>query len=186
MKKYAVFCVLVLSSLFLIVIPAQAHRIFITAWVEENQMCTESLFSATSRVKDSEVTVSDSFGTVLFQGKTDSEGKACFPLPPSPMKLTFTVNAGQGHHAETELLPESFKDVLSVQSSVSAALPGVNTDVLAAVVASELQKQLGPIRQSLQALQYSKPGLVEILGGIGWIIGLAGVGMMIACRRKKD
>ena len=194
--------------------PAEAHRIYISAWVEGNRMCSESMFANKSKARDSRVTVLDTAGQMVHEGRTDDMGVACFPLREKPAALTFVVNAGQGHRAETSLLPEDFADALLASDAERAsadstaavmepattgaadgdapgdALPALGQDALVSVVRetvrSELQKQLGPVRQSLASLQSHEPGMLEIFGGIGWIAGLAGVAMMVANRRRDD
>ncbi|MDO5484210.1 MAG: hypothetical protein Q4F27_04805, partial [Desulfovibrionaceae bacterium] len=73
------------------------------------------------------------------------------------------------------------------QDAPAAAVPGSSMDreAVAAIVRDELQKQLGPVKQSLTALQNREPGMVEIFGGIGWIVGLAGMAMLVANRRRQ-
>lgn len=183
--------------------PAAAHRVYISAWVDNDRMCSESMFSTKSMARGSTVTVRDKAGTVLHEGKTDEQGMACFPLPAQPAELIFVLEAGQGHRAETSLLPEDFQDQLiaaepapveegimiskgAEDKVVTAAATDMDREAVAAIVRTELQKQLGPIRQGLTALQAREPGMVEIFGGIGWILGLAGVAMMVVNRKRKD
>ena len=51
-----------------------------------------------------------------------------------------------------------------------------------AVVNAALDAKLAPIKRAV--LEKSGPGLVEILGGIGWIFGLAGTAAYFRSRRR--
>jgi nickel transport protein len=59
----------------------------------------------------------------------------------------------------------------------------VDSETLRAIVEEAVEAKVAPMRASLDGLQRQVaelgkdrgPGLVEILGGIGWIIGLMGL-----------
>lgn len=85
---------------------------------------------------------------------------------------------------------EAPADTTSSGAAPKAAPPvaGQAEDVsgLQAVVRRELQRQLAPIHQALAEIQEGKgPGLREIIGGIGWIMGLAALAQWGVSRRKK-
>ncbi len=67
-------------------------------------------------------------------------------------------------------------------SSFSAA---VNEALLRRVVAEEVSKGLSPVRKALAESQNQEPTLRDILGGIGWIVGLAGIAAWGQSRRSK-
>ena len=58
-------------------------------------------------------------------------------------------------------------------------LETLNSEELAAVVRAEMR----PIRREIAALKETRD-MQSILGGIGYIIGLFGVGFYLAARRK--
>ena len=60
---------------------AQAHKVTIFAWAEGNRVFTESKFSGGKRVKDGLVTVFDSAGNQLLEGRTDENGEFSFEAP---------------------------------------------------------------------------------------------------------
>lgn len=64
--------------------------------------------------------------------------------------------------------------------------PGLTETALREIVREELQSQLGPLRQSLaQAAAPQQPGIKEIGGGIGWIMGLASLAYIVTSRYRK-
>ena len=52
-----------------------------------------------------------------------------------------------------------------------------------AIVNAALDAKLGPIRRDLAAQVNAGPSLRDIIGGIGWILGLAGIGLYFKGRR---
>ena len=51
------------------------------------------------------------------------------------------------------------------------------------IVNAALDVKLGPIRRELAEMREAKPGPAEIFGGIGWLVGLAGVALYFKGRR---
>jgi nickel transport protein len=52
---------------------------------------------------------------------------------------------------------------------------------------TQLSRELGQIKREVALLreELGKPGLKEIFAGLGYILGLAGVGLYIHCRRSS-
>jgi nickel transport protein len=188
-----------LAGLFLLFAEqALAHSVHIFAWADGERICSESYFSKTSRVRDGEAVMADAAGLVLARTRTDATGLACFPLPEKAQDLTFYVLAGPGHRGEFSLravdLAASFPQASLSPDSSSAPQTGQprpsgradSEDGLRTIVNQELQRQLAPILQTLAEIKADKsPGLSEIIGGIGWILGVASLAQWLAFRRKK-
>lgn len=64
----------------------------------------------------------------------------------------------------------------------AAAAPLTRTDV-EGIIRSELAAQLAPLKRGLAAAQESGPSLRDIIGGIGWLLGLCGIAAYF--RRKQ-
>jgi nickel transport protein len=49
-------------------------------------------------------------------------------------------------------------------------------------------REIGQVRREIAALrqEISEPGLKEVFAGIGYIFGLAGVGLYVQCRKSKS
>ena len=51
------------------------------------------------------------------------------------------------------------------------------------IVNAALDVKLGPIRRELAEMRVARPGFSEIFGGIGWLVGLAGIALYFKGRR---
>ena len=179
-----------------------AHSIFIYAWPEGAQICTESYFGENDKVRGGAVTMRDQAGAVLAEGPTDEAGRVCFAAPEKATALRFVVDAGQGHRAEYTLAEAEVAaavaaapakaaqdDKTAGETAAPVAAPTVaalDEERLRALVRDELQAQLSPLRQTLaQAMAPKRPGLREIIGGLGWIAGLAALGHFWLSQRKN-
>ncbi len=58
-------------------------------------------------------------------------------------------------------------------------------DEIQTAIENALDKKLKPIMKILAETQTQKPSLPEIIGGIGYILGLMGVGAYFHYRRKN-
>ena len=51
-----------------------AHSVYIFAWVDGTQICTESYFNRKSKVRGGEVLMADASGEILARGVTGEDG----------------------------------------------------------------------------------------------------------------
>lgn len=178
--------------------PASAHGVFIFAWVDGDRICTDSYFSKKSKVQGGKVSMRNAAGEVLESGLSDSRGGLCFARPGELEDLLFVVDAGEGHRAEFKLRAEDLSGVAPVVDkpfSPEAASPSAVTksadsgnleESLRRMVREELQSQLSPIRKALaEGGRDQSPGLREIIGGLGWVVGLFGLAFWWTGRKKK-
>jgi len=71
-------------------------------------------------------------------------------------------------------------------SGAAASAPNavcVGSGEVRAIVNEALDAKLGPIRRELAEMRVAEPGFREIFGGIGWLVGLAGLGLYFKGRR---
>lgn len=87
--------------------------------------------------------------------------------------------------SSAEATQEAPAQTVQAQQTQAAAFAGISEQQLRRVVADELSKGLSPIRQSLAESLDPEPTLRDILGGIGWLIGLAGMAAWAQSRRSK-
>lgn len=88
---------MVFFILFVLAVPAMAHKVNIFAYVENNTVYTESYFPDGKKVESGIIEVLNEAGTKLLEGKSDQEGLFSFPLPAVKEDLTIVVNASMGH-----------------------------------------------------------------------------------------
>lgn len=265
---------LLLSVLVLMCSPKDslAHSVYIFAWADGPQICTESYFTQKSKVRGGEVRMLDASGNVLASGLTGEDGLYCFSLPEKVQPLVFSVQAGPGHKgsftleesevaeavtaskgslhsqttpphpedtvetkapsplkanpAEPSQLNESqlvvnqsglnqpddsqtetaqretrqthtsrqakVNQQTSIHRTTLQRLPeGQENEVpsiesIRAIVREELQQQLSPMRHYLaEKLENTTPGPREIIGGIGWLVGIGALGFWASQRKRR-
>jgi nickel transport protein len=117
--------------------------------------------------------------------------------------VRFVVLAGQGHRAEYVLPAAEARQAAGSGSGPAAApprpafpappqlsgqLPGPDPGEetrLREIFREELDSRLGPLRQALAEQRAADdPGMLEIVGGIGWLLGLAALIDRIRRRRS--
>jgi nickel transport protein len=200
----AIVCLV--SLLFLMPSTASAHRVSIFAWVEGDTVHTESKFFGGKEVKHGHVKVTDTSGALLLEGQTDENGEFSFKAPVRA-EMKITVSAGMGHQAHWTVKQSDFQATQTeagtesnpLQSPPSASAPDLNNispadaerssltalDIQQAVEKA-LDKKLTPVIKIISESYENSMRLSDILGGIGYIIGLVGLAAYINSRKQKD
>ena len=201
---------IVLSSL-----PGHAHKVRIFAWEESGIINTEVKFSGGRPAKNAQISVTSIRDMKeLLTGITDSNGMFSFPIPDTAKKnhynLEISVNSGDGHKNSWLLNAADYLKITenthqqqpapssppSSPTSLQAAqqappeqqkstLVVVAQEQLSQIIESALDKKLGPIKRSLAEQQEKKPSLQDIFGGIGYILGLAGIAAYFKSQKKR-
>ena len=192
-------------SYFFAVNAACAHKAIIFAWVEGDTIYTESKFSGGKKVKKGDIIVYDLQGNRLVEGKTNEQGEFSFKIP-KKTTLKIVIQAGTGHRGEWTLPVEEMGEVTSQQSvqaetrktgepasvKTEKQTPPVSAsklspDDIQLAVEKALDKKLKPVMKKLAESQQRGPTVNDILGGIGYILGLVGIAGYFHYRRKiKD
>lgn len=189
---------------------AEAHKVSIFAWAEEGTVHTQSKFSGGKKVKNGKVEVFDTKGNLLLEGFTNGKGEFSFNAP-AITEMNIVLTAGMGHKNKWTLtadelerrVPEPVapepvpseieKEPLPYPSGESKSNPsstsGNETTNLSAkdveiIVARQLEQKLAPITRMLVDKREKGPTVTDIFGGIGYILGLVGVGAYV--RYRKD
>lgn len=176
-----VFCSLIIAG------PCYAHKVRIFAWNEGNTIYTESKFSGGKAAQNAIVTIVDkSSGAELIRGTTDQNGLFQFPTPDtSSAEIDIIVSSGDGHknHWLYQLSPIATSTTDAPKQNLAADTVNINTspsvlltqEQLTELMDNLLESKLAPIRQQLAQQQEQEPSIQDILGGIGYILGLAGI-----------
>ena len=200
-KRILVFLVFLVPS-FLVVGSASAHKVMIFAWVEGGTVYTESKFSGGKRVKKGDVMVYDLKGNRLLKGKTSEQGEFSFKIP-EKTAMKIVLLAGMGHRAEWTVPLEEIQGIASETSELatnqstiakkpdkqtqSVSVTNLSPDDIQLAFEKALDKKLNPVMKKLAETQEHGPTVKDILGGIGYILGLVGVASYFHYRRKtKD
>jgi nickel transport protein len=204
-----------LQVLFIILIipvlssPCFAHKVRIFAWQDGDNIVTESKFSRGKSARNAEITVVETeTGKNLLSGTTDVDGLFTFPLPKiNSNELKIIVDTGDGHKNSwifnlEDSVPDGKNTTASqseIRSSRQLPTPSPATESpesihqtitaleLTRIIEDSLEKKLAPINRTLAENAEKGPSLQDILGGIGYIIGLAGiVAYMQSLKNKKE
>ncbi len=208
-KRHPLFFITLAFLLLLPLRAAQAHRVSVFAWVEGDTAHVEGRFAGGKPVQGGTVTVKGPGGEVLLTGKTDETGTFSFQIP-QPSELKVVVSAGMGHQGDWTIKAEEIAEVspdpgegkaetapagpvekAADPAPLSTAPPadgtrtaGLSPEVLQAAVERALDKKLKPVIRMLTDARQG-PGITEVLGGIGYIIGLVGVAAYVSARRQR-
>ncbi len=189
---------------------AAAHNVTVFAWVEGNTVHTESKFSGGRKAKNAPIEVYDSTGNLLLSGETDDQGNFSFPIP-RKTKMKVVLQAGMGHKAEWIIATEDLEEINQLPSAPpaaadtparvapgsqplsdkaepqlsAAASAGATEADIEKAVEKVLDKKLKPVLKMLADSRQTGPDLRDILGGLGYIIGLAGLAAYLSYRRSK-
>jgi nickel transport protein len=210
--RYLIFCSLFTVCCLLFVSLANAHKVSIYAYAEDGLVHSESYFVDGTKCKNSVLEVFDEKdGTKLIEGKTNEEGKFSFKIP-KITSLKLVLHASMGHQADFTIGEDEVREAMGVKQpskSPSVKVPsksegsasmktqkketaevselkGVSESEIEAIVESAVDKKLQPVMSMLVKLQESsgKPGITEIIGGIGYIIGILGIIAYFKVKRK--
>lgn len=173
---------------------AYAHRVMIFGWVEGDRIITQSKFSSKRVVQGGDVSVFDMSGNRILSGKTDAQGEFAFQIPVRET-LKIVLSAGTAHQAEwtisgaelgagSERLTVVKGDAQPV-TTVRAGEGGCQQDAMVALIEKALDKKLHPVLQYVAESKEQPVSLRDILGGIGYIIGLVGLAAYMRFRSAK-
>lgn len=181
--------------------PAWAHRVLVFAYVEGQNIHIESKLVPDTPVKEGKVLISDKqSGQVLVTGQTDALGKFACPIPAEAvaqkLDLLIVVEAGMGHKGEWLLkaekyLPGAASGVPAVPapSAPATAAPAavaspasppatahpMDAQALEEAVSRAVARELAPVKEMLAELTVHRTSLTDIIGGLGYILGIFGL-----------
>ena len=191
-------CIAGLICAVLLGLPANAlaHRIHVFAWEEGDTVHTQSSANRGKPVTNGEIRVYNATGDMLITGNTDGKGKFSFPRPASGM-LRIELLAGPGHKGTWILeAPGDGKEEAGHSHPAVEKIPPVETShkttgaagLSAAEVREIVDEAVGrlvsPLTEQVAALNAPQAGFRDVFGGLGYILGLMGVGAYVHYRRK--
>jgi len=154
----------------------------------------ESNFSSSRPLIDGSVSVLDNQSkAVLLEGTGDKKGIFIFQIPDiareTATDLLIVVSGSEGHQAQWLLPAEEYlSDVPSPAAQIVPAslVATASNDELRQIIEELLTQELAPIKRSLAAAENKKPGFRDIMGGIGYLLGLAGLIAWLRNRPAED
>ena len=173
------------------------------AYVDGNSVVTDSGYSRSKRVHDGAIEVYDAAsGTMLLSGVTDENGRFDFEIPAEAradkMNLRLLLKAGTGHQAEWTVKYDEYRAVkgpfapaapdhghMAVAAS-DAGKQAEGTPVDISEVEAIVRRELAPVKRMLADMSQKGPGVTEIVGVIGYILGLLGIVAYMKSRKKDE
>lgn len=176
-------------------VDAFAHKVIASVYVSGDVIEGEIGLSNGEMATGKVVTVFDQAGVQLGATKTDDDGFFVFK-PVGAVTHIFKSNLGAGHVARavldvSDLSRMSFSGATATTATAmpSASQPGVSMTATGTVdrtdLAAMIRAEIKPLRREIAAYK-EKNDMQTVLGGIGYILGIFGIGFYIAAKRKKD
>lgn len=213
MKTKPWIIVMLLWAVWGIPIAAHAHRVNIFAWVEGDTVYTQSKFSGGRKAMDAKVEVYDDQENRLLDGRTDKNGEFSFKIPKrSALKVVLIAGAGHKNHWEIPLeeieaaadtagsgentansqpapaQPAADREKPKAGPAASAPLAQLDPAMvrqIETVVEKAVERKLTPVTRMLAESMDPDPSLKDILGGLGYILGLVGIAAYVQSRKGK-
>jgi nickel transport protein len=197
-NRYAsLLCVCAALIILFIPSPGWAHRLQVFAYLDQGQIVVNASFSRNRPVAHGTVHATLADGTPIFQGTTDAKGVLRFPRPDMPAgeRLVITVSGGPGHQGRWVMTPEDLG--FAGQDSVAAPGPPPPTGptlvkeeqqqvaTIEPIVNRAVAREVAPLKAMMARHMESGPSWQNIIGGIGWIVGLAGLWSALSSRKKE-
>jgi len=180
-----------------------AHKVNLFAYAENGMVYTESYFSDGRKVIDSTVEVFDAQNNkLLLTGRTDKNGEFSFKIPEAT-GLRIVLTASMGHKNEYLLSEDEVRDAIGMAKLPEKAPPEkmetekrqapperatqIYDDRLELLMERIVEEKAAPIMKKLLKIeeQMQKPSLQDIIGGLGYIIGLMGIGIYFKYKSKR-
>jgi len=194
-----------LAFVLLLASPAAAHKTSVFVAVQGRAITGEAFFRGGTPVRGATVTVLGPAGEKLGEARTDEGGKFTFE-PRVRCEHRLMIDAGEGHAAEAAVqadeLPADLPTPANAPSGLAAsaagplAKPSTAEPVLKMAPSgardNDLRAELESIRSQLVevrrdlAAHEDATRLRDILGGIGYILGLMGLAFYFLGVRRKS
>lgn len=176
---------------------AQAHRLRLFATVTGDTVSGYAFFVGGGRPGGATVTVRDAAGDVVATLTTDAAGAFSF-RPDPPGALTLAIDAGDGHAATATLSADRFAPATVSPAPLPSAPAGATSRETPAgsgpvlvltpaeldgLVATAVERAIRPLLEA-QAETDARIRFNDVMGGVGMLVGLTGIGMWAAARRR--
>ncbi|MCW8907145.1 MAG: hypothetical protein OQL28_07835 [Sedimenticola sp.] len=158
---------------------AQAHLLRLFAYVEGGRIHGSVYFAGGGNAAGARVRINSDTGTAVANLITDPQGEFSYAVE-APGEYLLTADSGDGHQARWRIRRDEFTGATALPDP-NASLPAIREPAvpsrdaeLSILVEQAVARQIGPLRQQLQR-QADRARLSDIIGGIGFIFGIAGL-----------
>jgi nickel transport protein len=170
-----------------------AHKVNVFAWAEGDTIFVEGFYPGGKKSQNSLVEVFNPAGTKLLEGRTNNKGEFSFKVP-EKTDLRIVLTDSTGHKDDFIVYANSPGGAGSLPSSVVAKKHShsveesvsVSADIhqLETIIDEALDRKLDPVIKLIRDTRKQGPSVTEIIGGIGYIMGLFGLVMYFKIRKK--
>lgn len=188
------------------VAPAEAHKLRVFALAEGDRISGSVYFAGGGAASGARIEVEDAEGHRLAELTPDAEGRFVYQVQ-APIEHRVVAVTGDGHRAEwrvpaSELAgarattaradsdgagrdtqPETRTAATSTHQPIESD-PNVLAPGLESAIERALARQINPLREQLLAAE-DQVRLRDILGGLGYILGLTGLALWWRCRARR-
>jgi nickel transport protein len=180
---------------------AQAHRLSVFARADGAVIEGMVYYQGMAPARAAHVTVFDPEGVLLIETVTDDQGRFTFQAA-RRVDHRIVADLKDGHRAEfsvpgaqlpTSLPPASLQRPSPAGSPSTGANGGVEATTVAeamaepaaieAMVDAAVARHVGPLREQIAAYE-DKIRWHDVLGGIGYIVGMGGLACYVLARRR--
>ncbi len=172
------------AALPLVVLPAEAHRLKLFAQVTGATVTGYGFFIGGGRPQGADLLVTTPDGKEVSHLKTDPDGGFSF-TPVTPGRYRLSLSAGDGHYADLDVSTDGMPIAAPAAATV-ASTSGVPADFdarIAKTVDAAVARQIRPLLEAYDAAE-GRVRFNDLIGGLGWIVGLAGLWAWFRSRRS--
>jgi len=187
--------------------PACAHKMKIFAAAEGNQIRGYAYFVPSGRARNATIRVSDPSGRPLGETTTNERGEFAFEAT-CRCDHVLALDSADGHAAKFTVEADELPDDLPApgasarrppEKSPAGPAAGATTTDARRVVVGAVEEQLGALRAEIDRLRVQirkhreeigryedRVRLHDILGGVGYILGVAGIAFYFLGVRRRE
>jgi nickel transport protein len=184
-------CYLLITASFVLIAAcsASAHQIHVFALYDGSAIGGRVYASGGEAIADAVVQVRTPDGRLLGKATTAANGSFTY-RPTERCDHVLVVETTDGHRAAftvgADELPGDLPAASGSPPAAAAPAAGPTTapvDELDRRIAAAVRRQIAPLRRQIDALAQRR-GLLDVIGGIGYLVGLAGVAFFVLGWRK--
>lgn len=198
----------IVATLACMATAAEAHRLKLFATVADGVVHGYGFFIGGGRPNEAQLVIRNGKGVELFRGPAGADGSFSFK-PAAASDLLLAIDAGDGHVAETRIAASRFPesdafdvvgDAKAASETQSASTKAVSSDAPSPAVAASrgdltamidrsvdraVSRQLMPLLEAYAEAD-GRARFTDVVSGIAFIVGLAGLLLWGRSRRRTD
>ena len=186
---------LIISLILFLLVPVSGycHRTNIFCYVDGDSIKCEVKFTPGGPVRNGKIIVTSvQTGDILLETVTNEKGEASFKIPEKAIEkrwdLKIICEAEMAHKNfwivnADEFLPQ--KEEVAIKREEKAEV-GLTKEELEAIISKVLRKELSPIKRDIRELKEHRISFQDIIAGIGYIFGIAGITLYFLSKKAKD